>query len=258
MKQTIQGFLLAGTLVLGGAALAQDKAQGNPGQGKGAAAKGGTTEVRGFVVPNDEKAFLERLHYTNLKEIKLGQLAQQNGMSQDVKSFGEMMVKDHTAADQKLMTMAQGKGLKLADMPKPLNEVEKKVMAADKANHEKLQGLKGEAFDACYMSLMVGDHDETLGKVMAGQQGLTGNTELTAMLGNVSQSVTQHRQQAYSVLGRLGPQATGAGGTGDMGGTKPSGTGTGTTGGHMGGHGAGGTTGTGTGTAGSGAQQPKK
>ena len=242
MKQTIQGFLLAGTLVLGGAALAQDKAQGKGPAAKGAAAKGGTTELRGFVVPNDEKAFLERLHYTNLKEIKLGQLAQQNATHPDVKSFGEMMVKDHTAADQKLMTMAQGKGLKLADMPKPLNDMEKKVMAADKANQEKLQALKGEAFDACYMSLMVGDHDETLGKVMAGQQGLTGNTDLTAMLGNVSQSVTQHRQQAYSVLGRLGPQATGAGGTGDMGGTKPSGTGTG---GHMG-HGAGGTTGSGT------------
>jgi len=122
-------------------------------------------------------------------------------------------------------------------------------MAADKANQEKLQALKGEAFDACYMSLMVGDHDETLGKVMAGQQGMTGNTELTAMLGNVSQSVTQHRQQAYSVLGRLGPQAPGVGGTGgDMGGTKPSGAGTG---GHMG-HGAGGT-----GTTGSGTQQPQ-
>lgn len=254
MKQTIQGFLLAGTLVLGGTALAQDKAQGKGPVAKGAAAKGGTTELRGFVVPNDEKAFLERLHYANLKEIKLGQLAQQNATHPDVKSFGEMMVKDHTAADQKLMTMAQGKGLKLADMPKPLNDMEKKVMAADKANQEKLQTLKGEAFDACYMSLMVGDHDETLGKVMAGQQGLTGNTELTAMLGNVSQSVTQHRQQAYSVLGRLGPQATGAGGMGDMGGTKPSGSGTG---GHMGGHGAGGTTGTGTGTTGSGTQQPQ-
>jgi putative membrane protein len=254
MKQTIQGFLLAGTLVLGGAALAQDKAMGNPGQGKGAA-KGATTELRGFVVPTDEKAFLERLHYTNQKEIKLGQLAQQNATHPDVKAFGEMMVKDHTAADQKLMTMAQTRNLKLADMPKPLNDMEKKVMAADKANQEKLQALKGEAFDACYMSLMVGDHDETLGKVMAGQQSMTGNAELTAMLGNVSQSVTQHRQQAYSVLGRLGPQATGVGGTGgDMGGTKPSGSGT--PGGHMG-HGAGGTTGSGSGTTGSGSQQPQ-
>ncbi|WP_309888797.1 DUF4142 domain-containing protein [Archangium sp.] len=250
MKQTIQGFLLAGTLVLGGAALAQDKAMDNPGQAKkGAAAKGGTTELRGFVVPTDEKAFLERLHYTNLKEIKLGQLAQQNGMSPDVKSFGEMMVKDHTAADQKLMAMAQAKGLKLADMPKPMGDLEKKVMAADKANQEKLQALKGEAFDACYMALMVGDHDETLGKVMAGQQAMTANAELTAMLGTVSQSVTQHRQQAYSVLGKLGPQAMGVGGTGDtMGGAKPSGTGT--QGGHMG-HGAGGTTGSGT-------QQPQQ
>jgi putative membrane protein len=273
MKQTIQGFLLAGTLVLGGAALAQDKAMGNPGQGKGPANKGGTTELRGFIVPNDEKAFLERLHYTNQKEIKLGQLAQQNGMSQDVKSFGEMMVRDHTAADQKLMTMAQGMKLKLADMPKPLNDVEKKVMAADKANQEKLQAMKGEAFDSCYMSLMVGDHDETLGKVMAGQQALSANTELTTMLGNVSQSVTQHRQQAYSVLGKLNLQGMGVGGTGDNKGTGTMGPGSGSgsmggtmdhgaggakgTGGNMG-SGTGGNMGSGTGTTGSGSQQPTK
>ena len=65
MKQTIQGFILAGTLVLGGTALAQQAGKEN---------KKGTAELRGFVVPTDEKALLERLHYTNQMEIKLGQL----------------------------------------------------------------------------------------------------------------------------------------------------------------------------------------
>jgi putative membrane protein len=254
MKQTIQGFLLAGTLVLGGAALAQEagKAQGK--------AKGGMAELRGFMVPTDEKAFLERLHYMNQKEIKLGQLAQQNATNPDVKSFGEMMERDHTAADQKLMTMAQGRGIKLADTPKPMNDIEKKSMAADKALMEELQTLKGDPFDSCYMANMVADHDEALGKVMAGQQALTTNPELTSMLGNISQSVTQHRQQAYSVLGKLGPQAMGVGGAGGTKGTSPQPGSESGTGGHMGTHGGTGTQGghMGTGQSGSGTQQPTK
>ena len=222
MKSTIQGFLLAGTLVLGGSALAQQGAQGmGKGQGKEAAAKGGIAEHRGFMVPTDEKAFFERLHYTHQMEIKQGQLAQQNASNPDVKSFADMMVRDHTAADQRLMTMAQGRGMKLADVPKPMNDMEKKIVAADKANMEKLQALKGEAFDSCYMALQVGEHDATLGKLMAGRQALGANTELTTMVTELTPKVAQHRQQAYSVLGKLG-QTMGVGGAGTdtMGGQK--------------------------------------
>jgi putative membrane protein len=234
MKSTIQGFLLAGTLVLGGAALAQQGAQGmgqEQGKGKGAAAKGGIAEHRGFMVPTDEKAFFERLHYTHQMEIKQGQLAQQNASNPDVKSFAEMMVRDHTAADQRLMTLAQGRGMKLADMPKPVNDMEKKMVAADKANMEKLQALKGDAFDSCYMAIQVGEHDATLGKLMAGRQAFSANTELTTMVTELTPKVAQHRQQAYSVLGKLG-QTMGVGGAGTdtMGGQK---------GGQMGGQGQG-------------------
>ncbi|MFY0564622.1 DUF4142 domain-containing protein [Archangium lansingense] len=237
MKQTIQGFLLAGTLVLGGTALAQQGVKEN---------KKGTAELRGFVVPTDEKALLERLHYTNQLEIKLGQLAQQNSNNPDVKAFGEQMVRDHTAADQKLVTLAQGRGLKLSDTPKPMNDAEKKAMAADKAIMEELQALKAEPFDSCYITGQVGDHDATLGKLMAGRQAITGNTQLTALMDELTQTVSHHRQQAYSVLGKLG-QAMGVGGAGtDMQKGSESGTG-----GHMDGH-------MGTGQSGSGMQQPKK
>ena len=263
MKQTIQGLMLAGTLVLGGTALAQQA---------GKESKKGTAELRGFVVPTDEKALLERLHYTNQMEIKLGQLAQQNSNNPDVKSFGEQMVREHSAADQKLMTLAQGRGLTLSDMPKPMNDMEKKVMAADKAIMEELQTLKGEPFDSCYISGQVGDHDATLGKLMAGRQALTGNAQMTSLLEEMTQHVSQHRQQAYSVLGKLGQSMMGVGGagtgTGTQKGTEPGMGGHMDNGhmdnGHMGTGKGSGTTGTGTGgnmgtgQSGSGMQQPKK
>jgi putative membrane protein len=128
-------------------------------------------------------------------------------------------------------------------MPKPAGDVEKKAMAADKAMMEKLQALKGDAFDSSYMASQLGDHDETLGKLMAGQKAFT-QGESATLITEAAQSVAKHRGHAYAVLGKLGQSLTsGMGGAGTTGGTQGSmGTG-GTTG--SGSMGTGGTTGTG-------------
>jgi len=243
MKRMIQGLLLAGSLVVGGAALAQSNAQGSSqgtiqgqtAQGGGAtkagmgASKNGMVEYQGFKAPADERALLERLHHINQEEIQVGKLAQQNAQSADVKTYGGMLVRDHTSADQQVMAYAQQKGLKLAE-PKPMDDVERRAMAAERANSEKLQVLKGQPFDSCFLANMVGDHDGALGKVMAAQQNIT-DTGLSPLLQQLSQSITQHRQQAYTLLGRIGPGATtGVGGSGDVnqGMHNDMGTGTGT------------------------------
>ncbi|NPC85009.1 DUF4142 domain-containing protein [Pyxidicoccus fallax] len=229
MKRTIQGIILSASLLTGGFALAQGTPGGAasaPGQMK--KAEKGMAEFQGFMAPTDEKALLERLHYANQQEIKLGQLAEKNATNPDVKSFASMMVKDHTAMDQKLMTYAQSKGHKLADMPKAMNDVEKKVMAQDKATMEELQVLKGAAFDSCYMAGQVGDHDATLGKVMAARQAMTNmDPQMTAMMQELMQKVPAHREQAWNILGKL-DDTMGVGGSG-------AGSMNGSTGGSMGG-----------------------
>lgn len=218
MKRMIQGLLLAGSLVVGGTALAQGSAQGNMQgmQGQGMSKdKDGMVEYMGFKVPADQKAMLERLHHINQEEIALGKLAQQNAQSQDVKSYGDMLVRDHTSADQALTSYAKQQNIKLGE-PKPMNDMERKVMAAEKATKEKLQVLKGQPFDACFLASMVGDHDMALGKVKAAQQNIT-IAGLTPVLQQHAQAITQHRQQAYTLLGRIGPGAsTGVGGAGQM------------------------------------------
>ncbi len=218
MKRTIQGIILTASLLTGALALAQSTGTaGSPppamdkGQGK---AMKGMSEYQGFMAPTDEKALLERLHYANQQEIKLGQLAQQNAMNPDVKSFASMMVKDHTAMDQKLMSYAQSKGMRLSDMPKAMNDMEKKVMAQDKATMEELKVLKGAAFDSCYMAGQVGDHDATLGKVMAAKQAMPNATgELASMMQELMQKVPAHREQAWNILGKL-DDSMGVGGSG--------------------------------------------
>jgi putative membrane protein len=243
MKRMMQGVVVAGALVMGGTSFAQG-------------AKAGTAEYKGFMVPTDAKGMLERIHYANLQEIKQAELAQKTSQNPDVKAFAEQMITQHKDADQKVQTLAQSKKLKLADMPKPADDAEKKAQAADKADFEKLQSLKGDAFDGCYMAGQLGAHDAVLGKLAAGKQAGGADAELTALVDELSQSVAQHRQHAYTLLAKMAPGGNTMGG-GTMGGGTTGGTmGGGTmgtpkpsTGGTMGGGTTGGTMG-GTGTTG--------
>ena len=47
----------------------------------------------------------------NLAEISVGDLAQKNGGSDDVKSFGKMLVDDHTASNTRATSLAQSNGM---------------------------------------------------------------------------------------------------------------------------------------------------
>ena len=169
-----------------------------------------------------------------------------------MKAFAEQMVTQHTDADKKVLDLAKAKKLTLAAEPKPMNDTEKKAMAAEKADMEKLQALKDEAFDGCYMTGQLGAHDAVLGKLAAGKQAVGSDAELTGLIDELTQSVSQHRQHAYALLGKMSPMGN-AMGTGNMGGTMGSGNmGSGNMGsGNMGTGtksttGSGGTTGTGT------------
>ncbi|RYZ34173.1 MAG: DUF4142 domain-containing protein [Myxococcaceae bacterium] len=214
MKRTLHGITLAAALFTGGVSLAQS-ATSSPSTmpaTKPATMKG-MLEYKGFMAPSDPKAFLERLHHINQTEILQAKLAQQNSQNPDVKGYADNMIKMHTDADQKLMTYATGQKLKLAE-PKPLDDMERKAMAADKADMAKLEVLKGAPFDSCYMAGQVAAHDMAIGKVMAAKQGMNATGEMATMLDTLSKELPQHRQMAYTTLGKLG-SAMGVGGSGD-------------------------------------------
>ncbi|MCY1031855.1 DUF4142 domain-containing protein [Corallococcus sp. BB11-1] len=213
MKRTLHGVTLAAVLFTGGVSLAQSATSPSTMPAtKPMAAKGGMVEYKGFMAPADEKALLERLHHINQTEILQAQLAQKNSQNPDVKSYADNMIKMHTDADQKLMTYATGKKLKLAE-PKPMDEMERKAMAATKADTAKLEVLKGPPFDSCYMAGQVSAHDMAIGKVMAAKQGMGATGEMATMLDTLSKELPQHRQMAYTALGKLG-NAMGVGGSG--------------------------------------------
>ena len=80
-----------------------------------------------------------------MMEVAMGKLADQNGQSEDVKSFGKRMVTDHSKANEELKSIAEKKGVKL-----PSKEPSEK-WSSDKA----------------YMNMMVVDHEKDLAEFQA-------------------------------------------------------------------------------------------
>jgi putative membrane protein len=99
-----------------------------------------------------DQAFVNAAARGGEMEVKLGQLAQQNGSSAAVKEFGSRMVKDHTRLNAELGATAKSVGLTVPDA----------ISAEQQAVYDKLAKVKGTNFDREYISMMVKDHTEDL------------------------------------------------------------------------------------------------
>jgi len=106
-----------------------------------------TSSTNGGVSAADRQ-FMDKAAQGGMAEVELGQLAEQNGQSADVKSFGKRMVDDHTKANDQLKQLASQK-----DVTLPTN-----LDAKDQATKDRLSKLQGAAFDKAYMHDMVTDH----------------------------------------------------------------------------------------------------
>jgi putative membrane protein len=99
----------------------------------------------------DSKFAMEAAH-GGQAEVELGKLAQEKGSSQAVKDFGQLMVHDHSEANQKLMAVAEQEKMQLPGSPD----------AKQQAIYDKLSKLSGSAFDKAYMHDMLKDHEEDI------------------------------------------------------------------------------------------------
>jgi putative membrane protein len=95
-----------------------------------------------------DRDFLNKAAQGSMMEVAAGKLAARRAMDPAVKTFGERMVSDHTAADDMLKTLADSKQTPLPDSVSP---EERKALG-------KLEGLNGTEFDKAYSQMMVDDH----------------------------------------------------------------------------------------------------
>ena len=112
--------------------------------------------------------FVRKAMQGNMAEVSVGQLAQQKGTSDAVRQFGQQLVTDHSAANDKLKQVATSMGI--TSPPTEPN-------ADQKSMHDKLAAMSGAEFDRAFSTGMVADHqkdiaeyqDEAKAKDAAGQ-----------------------------------------------------------------------------------------
>ena len=86
----------------------------------------------------------------NLHEVSDGQQAVQKGKSSDVRSFGQMMVKDHGQSEQQLMQLAKSKGY---NIPSAATGGIQPDLTLENA---------GDNFDRLYVHAMLSGHRSTV------------------------------------------------------------------------------------------------
>lgn len=163
---------------------------------------------------SDARRFIEQAAMGGHAEVELGKLAAERAQSPDVKQFAEMMVRDHTKANEELKQAAARENVTL---PAPkLDEKHQELMT-------KLRGLQGAEFDREYMRAMVDGHEDMKdllddradrgGSATArnDRPGVTGTSGSTAAAADaVNQwasktlpSVEQHLQRAEQISSKL-------------------------------------------------------
>jgi putative membrane protein len=99
-----------------------------------------------------DEAFYKDAAEGGLAEIQLSEVAQDNCQSSAVKNYAAMMIKDHSAANDKLRAIAVAKRIALPTTPKP-----ERV-----ATRTSLSAQSGDACDKAYIKAMLQDHQDTV------------------------------------------------------------------------------------------------
>ncbi|MFP3599474.1 DUF4142 domain-containing protein [Chryseobacterium sp. SIMBA_029] len=111
-----------------------------------------TNSSSGNSLSDQDKKFADAAAKGGLMEVMMGQLAAANAAGATVKTLGEMMVKDHSKANEELKKWASAAGYTL---PGSLDAEQQK-------KYDELKAKKGVEFDRMYTDLMVSDHKKDI------------------------------------------------------------------------------------------------
>lgn len=137
---------------------------------------------------DEDAEFAVEVADAGLMEVELGRLASTKASSSEVKSFAQLMVDDHTKANNELKALAQQKNITLPIAMS--NERQKKV--------ENFAEKTGSEFDREYIDLMVREHKEAIDEFE--DQAEEGNdAELKSWASSKVSTLRHHLQEAERI-----------------------------------------------------------
>ncbi len=150
------------------------------------------TATTPVAVSEDDAKFVTEAANGGMAEVELGKLAKEKGQHLDVKAFGEMMVKDHSKANDELATLAQAKNITL---PATLGTDEQNLK-------DELSKKSPGDFDKSYIEDMVKDHEKDIKLFEDASKNLK-DTELKAFVDKTLPTLRNHLDHAKSVKDKL-------------------------------------------------------
>jgi putative membrane protein len=131
-------------LATGGVAAAQSQSAQGP--------KSSTAPAGAPIVSADDREFIAEMTMAGLFETQLAQMTVEQAASEEVKAYGQMMLRDHGPANAELAAIA--KQMKVTP-PTPLDRKHQEIVT-------RLSKLRGPEFDREYMAVMVDSHRDAL------------------------------------------------------------------------------------------------
>jgi putative membrane protein len=149
-----------------------------------------------------DHSFAKEAAQGGMAEVKLGQLAQDRGSNQMVKSFGERMVVEHSSANDKLKDAASKSNI----------QIPTDVSAKDQALYDRLSKLSGSEFDRAYAKAMVEDHTKDVSDFRKeAKMGKDPNIKMFAQ--QTLPTLEEHLNQAKEMQKSVAGSASGSGGS---------------------------------------------
>ena len=108
-----------------------------------------------------EQKVLSKMHMVNQMEMKAGEMGSQKGASDDIRSYGDRLFRDHQFGDTKVTGLAKRLGIELVEV-KPQTPEEKQQAEAQKQMMEKLKDAQGPEFDREFAKAMKKGHEQVI------------------------------------------------------------------------------------------------
>ncbi len=177
--------------------------------------------------------FLQKAAMGGRMEVKLGELARQNGQAQEVKSLGETLVRDHTQANQKLEQLAASKNITLghsgyaadansnvhnrAGDPSATASGSAISTSADQASNnarwdkgdkehqamDKLKSQSGSEFDKSFVRMAIKDHKKDIAEFEKARRDVT-DADVDAFIDQTLPTLRNHLQMAQAAARTVG------------------------------------------------------
>ena len=132
--------------------------------------------------------FIKKAANGGMTEVEMGQIAAKKGQKDEVKSFGERMVKDHGKANDDLKSVASKMNVDVPD----------KVNANHQSAIDKFSKMSADSFDAAYVKEMVKDHKNDIAEFERAQNEVK-NEDLKKFISDTIPMMKEHLEMAEKI-----------------------------------------------------------